>query len=56
MKTKKTLLFSRPYIPQHQSNRMSNEGDVANDEKLFYSSTNPKLWFLLENRYAWMNK
>ena len=42
------------YFP-YQNNRMKNVGDVQNSRKVFFSKKNKNLYYLLKNRYQWMN-
>jgi SAM-dependent methyltransferase len=40
----------------HQENRMKFEGDTLRARKNFYSNASKNLYFLLENRFTWMNR
>ena len=40
---------------RHSQNKMSNEGDILSARKHFFSKKNKNLYFLLKNRYTWMN-
>ena len=45
------------YKPQsHQENRMNFEGDTSRARNNFYSNVSNNLYFLLKNRFTWMNK
>lgn len=43
------------YFPNHDENRMSSEGDVVAARDFFYKNTPNNLYFLLQERYDWMN-
>ena len=40
----------------HKENRMENEGDILKAREYFFSKKNKNLYFLLKNRYEWINK
>jgi len=50
------MLLRGPYSFPHDENRMQHEGDVRHARQLFYESRNKNLWFLLRNRFQWMNQ
>ena len=41
---------------KHSENRMKNEGDILSSRNYFFSNKNKNLYFLLKNRFNWMNK
>ena len=41
---------------KHSENKMSQEGDILSARKYFFSKKNKNLYFLLKERYSWMNK
>lgn len=40
---------------KHSENRMSSEGDILSARKYFFSKKNKNLYYLLKNRFNWMN-
>lgn len=50
------MLLRGPYRFPHEENRMRHEGDVRHARRLFYETKNKNLWFLLRNRFEWMNQ
>lgn len=40
----------------HQENRMNFEGDTLRARKNFYNNVSNNLYYLLENRFSWMNE
>ena len=40
----------------HKENRMENEGNILKAREYFFSKKNKNLYFLLKNRYEWINK
>lgn len=46
----------KPYMAEHDENRMMHEGDVVRARDKFFSMTTQNLRFLLEKRYTWMNR
>jgi len=40
----------------HQENKMENEGDILKAREYFFSKKNKNLYFLLKNRYEWINE
>lgn len=49
-------MFKKTYKPQHNQNRMNDEGDVRKARANFLKNPSNNLKFLLENRYKWMNE
>ena len=43
------------YFPRHEENLMEHEGDVIEARKAFVNNRTNNLYFLLKNRYEWMN-
>ena len=51
------MFLREKFIPKHEANKMQHEGDVERARKMFYlSNRSGNLYFLLKNRYNWMNK
>lgn len=46
----------KPYMAEHDENRMMHEGDVVRAREKFFAMKTQNLRFLLEKRYAWMNR
>ena len=40
---------------KHSQNKMSQEGDILSARKYFFSRKNKNLYYLLKDRYSWMN-
>jgi SAM-dependent methyltransferase len=40
---------------EHSQNKMNQEGDILSARKYFFSRKNKNLYYLLKNRYSWMN-
>ena len=53
---KKKWFFSKTFFPKHKSNRMQNEGNLAESRRRFLSKRFNNLDFLLRKRYEWMNQ
>ena len=43
------------YVPEHNLNRMKNEGNVAAAREAFFQTKNKILYQLVKQRYSWMN-
>jgi SAM-dependent methyltransferase len=51
------MFLKNTFIPNHDSNRMRDEGNVEKARNLFYTSkSTSNLNFLLKNRFIWMNQ
>ena len=50
IKIKKKAFYS------HDQNLMENEGDIVNARNHFFEKKNKNLYYLLKNRYEWMNQ
>lgn len=50
------LFLGRTFRPRHEENRMRNEGNVPAARAAFYARKNPNLFFLLDNRFRWMQR
>ncbi|MDA3951674.1 MAG: class I SAM-dependent methyltransferase [Spirochaeta sp.] len=46
----------KPFMAQHDQNRMKHEGDVSLAREKFFEMKPGNLRFLLEKRYRWMNR
>lgn len=44
------------YFPKHDENRMKNEGDVDSARKFFMTGKNRILFYLIQQRFSWMNE
>ena len=50
------MYFKKKAYYKHSENRMSHEGDILSARKYFFKNENKNLYFLLKNRFNWMNK
>ena len=50
------FFFKEPFFPQHEVNKMDNEGDISSSRNNFLSKRFNNLDFLLSQRYSWMNE
>jgi SAM-dependent methyltransferase len=50
------MFLGSAFRPRHEENRMRNEGNVPAARKAFYANANPNLFFLLDNRFRWMQR
>ena len=48
-------MLKKTFKPDHNDNRMKNEGDLINTRNIFLKNPSINLQFLLKNRYEWMN-
>jgi SAM-dependent methyltransferase len=51
-----TSLLPKTYFPRHSQNRMESEGDLRRARVELSSEKANNLYYLLKNRYEWMNK
>ena len=49
-------LMKSEYYPSHSQNRMKHEGDVLAARKYFMTGKNRVLYYLIRQRFSWMNK
>jgi SAM-dependent methyltransferase len=49
------MIIKKTFSSSHDENRMKNEGDILNSRENFLSKKNKNLYYLLKNRYCWMN-
>ena len=54
MKNKQIYIKKKSYFA-HSENRMKQEGDILSAREYFFKMKNKNLFFLLKNRYSWMN-
>lgn len=50
------ILFKKKIFYSHAENKMLNEGDIIGARKYFFNEKNLNLFYLLKNRYEWINK
>lgn len=50
------MILPITYFPRHEENRMNSEGNVELARKRFFEEKPNNLWFLLSERFSWMNR
>ena len=50
------MLLKQTYVPQHEENRMKQEGDVIAARLLYENDPTKNLTYLLGQRFSWMNE
>ena len=49
------MILKKKIYFKHSENLMKNEGDILSSRKYFFKKKNKNLYYLLKNRFYWMN-